>query len=119
MRITAALLIALFAIIGTTSAINIEITSPTDGATFTADDKVLIRSHVIDNDGNSDFRVRTFINGVLNKNSNWPAPNVDVETDFLINCTIFMLDENYIPTGETFSDEVTIKVFPKNDEINP
>jgi len=112
MRITAALLIALFAIIGTTSAIDIKITSPEDGAVYELDQdtKVPIRSQVIDNNGNSDFRVRTFIDGVLNKNSNWHPPGAK---SYEIECRIIMLDENYIPTGETFSDFVTIEVIPK------
>jgi len=114
MRITAMLLIVLFAIIGTTSAIDIEILSPGDGDTFGEGDIVPIRTHIIDNDGNSDFRFRTYIDGVLNKKSNWPAPDVDVATEFEIKCRIIMLDEDYNPTGEVISKSVNITVLPKD-----
>lgn len=110
MRITAALLIALFAIIGTTSAIDIGITSPKDGDSFNLTEslKIPIRSHVIDDNGNSDFRVRTYIDGDLNKNSNWHPPGAGI---YEIECRIIMLDENYAPTGEIiYSDPVTITV---------
>lgn len=108
MRIIVTLLIALFAVSGIVSAIDIQITSPTDGAVYElGKEKVQIRSTVVDNGGNSDFRARTFINGALNKCSNWAPPDVGI---YEIECRLIMLDEDFNPTGETISDFVTIEV---------